>query len=366
LLEAGLHEKQSANDRGLLRRLAAATPGDPALVWVVAAALLFAAVYVANAWTPSHYGYAAEQVLGEKKVGPIFGVAREIRSDDWAVLTPYFQIAVANRLGPIDLNSPYHEPLKAFFALPTRDWSMTFRPDLWGFLILDPAHAFSLHFAVLAAAMIVGFCLLATQLGCSPRFSVALSVLLFFSQFVQVWWSSNAPEFAWAAWPAVAYLWNGRWYLRVPAIAYSTAVLIFGELYPPIIIASAFAFGFLFLAFRPDGLRLGRLAVGLVGAAAAAALAWTYFADLISVMEHTVYPGHRINNGGGVEPLVLLAHFFPYTATAIFEPIAHQAGNACEVGVVGSYLPLALAVFADWSKLAAWIRRVAWSPSSSD
>ena len=353
--EAGLRQKQSANDRGLLRRLAAATPGDPALVWVVAAALLFALVYVAMAWTPSHYGYA-EQVLGVANAGPIFGAAREIRSDDWAVLTPYFQIAVSNALGPVDLHSPYHEPLKAFFALPTHDWSITFKPDLWGFLFLDPAHAFSLHFATLAAAMIVGFWLLGTQLGCTPRFALALSMLLFFSQFVQVWWSSNAPDFAWSAWPAVAYLWNARWHLRAPAIAYATAVLMFGELYPPFIVASAFAFGFLVVAFRPNALRLWRLGVGLVGAAAAAALAWFYFADLIPVMEHTVYPGHRINNGGGVAPLMLLAHLFPYTAIAFFEPIAQQAGNACEVAVVGSYLPLALAVFADWPKLVAWMR----------
>src|SRR5258706_10059595 len=119
--------------------------------WWQLAILAAFLVYVLNAWTPSHYGQAAAK-LGIANAGPVLGAARYIRTDEWGVATPYFQIAVANDLGPVDARSPFKEPLKTFFALPSRDWSMAFKPDLWGFLVLDPAHAFSLHYASLALA----------------------------------------------------------------------------------------------------------------------------------------------------------------------------------------------------------------------
>jgi hypothetical protein len=106
------------------------------------ALLAFVLISTATALSPSHYRDAA-YLQGRSDVHPIFGGTRTARSDEWGVATPYFQIAVASGLGERDVVSPYHEPLKAFFALPSRDWSMAFKPDLWGFLLLDPARAFA-------------------------------------------------------------------------------------------------------------------------------------------------------------------------------------------------------------------------------
>ncbi|OXE35467.1 MAG: hypothetical protein CGW95_13675 [Phenylobacterium zucineum] len=159
--------------------------------------VILAMIYSVAAWTPTSFGQTA-QVLGMPNAGPVFGEARPIRSDEWAVATPYYQIAVANHFGPRNELSPYKESLKAFFALPSRDWSMIFKPDLWGFLVLDPAHAYSLHYAILALAMVAGYTLLLRRLGCSPNYALVLSLTLFLSQFVQAWWTSNAAVFAYA------------------------------------------------------------------------------------------------------------------------------------------------------------------------
>lgn len=323
--------------------------------WVIFAALAIGVVYVANAWTPTHYG-AAAALLGIEHAGPVFGEARGTRSDDWALTTPFFQIAVANRLGPIDLHSPFHQSLTTFFALPSRDWSMAFKPDLWGFLALDPAHAFSLHFAVLAAAMLAGFAIVLRQLGCSLGFALAGTAMIFFSQFVQAWWTSNAPVLAWAAWPVAAYLWPARWWLRLPAIGYAVAVWLIGQPYVPFIVAAGIAFAFAIAAFRSDALHWRRLAPALAAAAIGAGVAWAHFADLIPVMRDTVYPGHRRTGGGGTLPLQLVAHLFPYLLTADFEPIGVRPSNACEIAVVGSFLPLATATFADAGASVAWFR----------
>lgn len=324
------------------------------------AVIVVALVWTLNAWTPVHYGETA-RTLGFARAGPVAGDARPVRSDDWAVALPYFQIAVANDFGPRNEASPYKEPLKAFFALPSRDWSMAFKPSLWGFMVLDPAHAYALHFAFLAAAMVAGFALLLRQLGCSPGYALAIAATLFFSQFVQAWWTTNAATFALAPWLAVAFLWRGPWWLRAPAIAYATAAWLIGLLYPPFVISAALALGVLIVAFRPDAVRPGRIVVAMAGVAAGAGLAWAHFADLIPVMAATVYPGQRLSDGGGVQPLQLLAHVFPSLVAAGYEPLPLWQTNGCEIAVVGAYLPLAMAAFCDRRDLLAWLRGHSWA-----
>jgi len=307
------------------------------------------------AWTPTSYSHTA-RILAIPRIHPVLGEARPIRSDEWAVATPYYQIAVANQFGPRNELSPYKEPLKAYFALPSRDWSMVFKPDLWGFLVLDPAHAFALHYALLALAMVVGFTLLLRQLGCSPNYALALSLILFLSQFVQAWWTSNAPVLAYTAWPAVIFLWKTDWRIRAAGIFYVTACWLIGELYPPIIISSALAITALVAAFRPAGLRVGSSLMAGLAVGCGAGIAWLHFADLIPVMKATVYPGQRLFDGGGVHGLQILAHVFPFLVTARFEPLPLWQTNFCEVAVVGTFLPLAMACFCRAPSFPAWIR----------
>lgn len=323
----------------------------------IALAALAAWVLIATiaAWTPSHYAQAA-RFLGQAHAGPLLGDARPVRSDEWGVTTPYYQIAVASGLGANDVISPYHEPLKAYFALPSRDWSMAFKPDLWGFLVLDPANAYALHYALLAASALLGAFLLLRQLGCSPGVAAPVAAMIFFSQFVQVWWSNNAQVLGLAWWPAAAFLWRGPWPLRLAAIFYACAVWLIGQLYPPLIIATALAMAGAVAAFRPEALRPGRLAPALIAAGAGIGVAWLHYGDLVQVMAASVYPGHRYSDGGGTPPLLLAAHLFPHLLTQRFEPIPLWPSNACEIAVAGSFLPLAMACFCDGPALVAWAR----------
>lgn len=326
----------------------------------LAAIVGLALVYALNAWTPSHYGEAL-RLLGVPHAGLVAGSSNPVRSDEWAVGTPLFQIAVANHFGPTNETSPYREALKSFAALPSRDWGMLFKPDLWGFLVLDPAHAFSLHYAVLAATMLIGFALLLRQFGVAPAFALAVSAVLFLSQFVQAWWSSHGATFAFAPWVLAAYLWRAPWFVRLPALAYAVAVWLISFLYPPFIIAAASAFVVLLIAFRRDALRPGRLLPSLAAAGAGVAAAWLNFADLIPIMRATVYPGQRLSDGGGVPAAWLAAHIFPYLTTSGFEPLPRWATNACEIAVAGSFLPLAFTVFTDHPALLRWSRTHRWT-----
>ena len=319
------------------------------LAWALAGV-----VYVGQAWTPSHYSIVFA-LLGLEH-GPTLGLAQPIRSDEATVVTPYFQIAVRSGFGPRDEISPYREPLKSFWALPIADWGLVFKPQMWGFWLLPPAHAFSLYYFLLAAACVAGYALLLRQLGAAAPLALLGSLVLWSSHFVQAWWSSNAAAFAFAPWPAVAFLAPLAWYWRWAGVFYATAVWLVGLMYPPFIIPAALALGVLVLAFRRDALTLGRITVAASAALAALAATWLYLHDLIEVMQNTVYPGRRQSDGGGVPMAMLAAHVLPYWTTIRFRSLLPEF-NTCEVSVVASFLPLTFAVFVDYRSLAAFARR---------
>jgi hypothetical protein len=321
--------------------------------------LLLGIVYVGGAWTPSHYGVALQKI-GIQEFGPTLGSAREVRGDEWAVLTPYFQIAVQNGLGERDATSPYHESLRSFYALPTKDWSIIFKPQLWGFLIAAPENAYSFYHFILIGSLIWGFAILFRQVGIDLHWAVLGALLIFFSRFVQVWWTSIGPTFAFAALPLVAVLAPGPRWRRFILTFYAAAVWLFSLLYVPFIIGGAFAFGGLLVALRRDALKVAVLLPAAGGVVAAMiAVAW-YYADLIPIMQSTVYPGSRVSHGGNVHWLQVLSHIFPYIAAIQFEPTIPDM-NECEIGTLASYLPLLIATFVDHRMLLQKLRGHWWT-----
>jgi hypothetical protein len=321
--------------------------------------LVLGIVYVGGAWTPSHYG-AALQKIGIEQFGPTLGRAREVRGDEWAVLTPYFQIAVQNGLGERNSTSPYHESLRSFYALPTRDWSIIVKPQLWGFLIAAPESAYSFYHFILMGSLIWGFTILFRQVGIDLHWAVLGALLIFFSRFVQVWWTSIGPTFAFAAWPLVAALAPGPRWRRFILAFYAAAVWLFSLLYIPFIIGGAFAFGGLLVALRRDALKAAVLVPAAGGVVAAVILLAWYYADLIPIMQNTVYPGARASHGGNVHWLQVLSHIFPYIAAVQFEPTIPDM-NECEIGTLSSYLPLLIATFVDHGMLLQQLRTHWWT-----
>jgi hypothetical protein len=323
------------------------------------AVIFLGILYVTAAFTPSHFSIALAQ-LGFKTTGLIAGTAQGIRSDDFFVATPLLRNVVENSFGPIDMISPYRESFRSFIATPLWDWSLIFKPQLWGFFILSPAYALSLYFFFFYAAFFLGYTLLSRRFEVPHALSVIFSLLLLSSQLPQVWWTQNAPIYAFAPWPLLVFLSHGPWFLRVPGIAYTVAVWLFGELYPPPIIGNAFAWIILVLAFAREELAphnwLRRLAPALLGLAIGIGTVWLYFIDLIPIMQNTIYPGQRISSGGGVSWLMILAHAFPNITTLEYQPILTDT-NVCEIGVVGSYFPLIFFMFADYGSLLVWLKQ---------
>jgi hypothetical protein len=326
------------------------------------AALLGAALlYVALALTPSHYGMGLRLLGFDAR--PLIGVARLVRSDEWIVLTPLFQIAVHGNFGSTNVISPYQETLKGFYALPILDWSLLFKPQLWGFWLLPPAYAYSLYFAILWSSFLAGYTILLRQLGASLLIATFGSLALFSSHLVQVWWTSQSPTFAFAPWPLIVLLLSLRPIWKIPLLFWVSSVWVLALVYPPFMVPAGFAIGVLLLAFRRDAITAGNVVAVAIALIGAGMIFFLYFGDLISVMRNTVYPGDRYVGGGGEERMKLLAHLLPFFTTSRFSPLLSNS-NECEVAVVSTLLPLTIIFFAKYrsaiscvreNQFAAWI-----------
>ncbi|MDG2539381.1 hypothetical protein P5Y53_17015 [Dyella jiangningensis] len=317
-------------------------------VWLIGLlVLLGAVVYVGKAWTPSSYSIVLN-MLGQGPVAPALGTPRGVRTDEFFVQTPYFQMAVRSGLGAKETVSPYGESLKNFMAFPTKDWSVIFKPALWGFLFLPPANAYSFYFCLLSLSCLAGWFFFLRELQVPPAIAIAGAIALLFSHFFQVWWTTNAPAFAFAPWVGVAFLAPRREWLRGLALFFTLGVWGFSLLYPPFIYAIGAAMAFSILALRRDAVRARSLATAGVAAIACVLMIYFYMHEIIDVMRHTVYPGQRSLYGGTTPWVQVLSTIAPYLNIINFDPtlLAPQARNECEVGALSSYLLILLVCFA--------------------
>jgi hypothetical protein len=316
-----------------------------------AVVLALAVAYVGLALTPSSYGVVL-QLLHLR--GPVLGEAQWVRADEWAIWTPYVQAAVRNGFQRFNHTSIYGEDLRNFNGLPLADWSLVFKPYFWPFFLTGAARAFSFYHAFFFVAFLLGYRNLLRWLGLQERDAVLASLLLFFSGYVQGWWTTYGTMIAGFPWLLLlAGSPRGPW-LRVPLLAYVTASWFLAHLYPPLMITLAFAGGMALLAFKPASLAPRRLVVSGLGLVLGALILVLYLHEVIPVMSQTLYPGQRERYHQVGSPVQWLSHLLPFLATYGFE--SHVNINFCEASTLGTYLPLLLLVFADHRALARTLR----------
>ena len=300
-------------------------------------------------------------MLGLPTEGLLLGEPQDTRSDEWMVLTPYFQIAINNGLGTINELSPYRESLRSFQALPILDWGMLFKPQHWGFLALPAANAFSLYFLLMTLSFVGGWSLFFTALRMPTLPSVLLAATLYLAPMTQVWWTTNAGVFAFAPWCMLAWISIRRPTVRIIACTYALAVWMISCAYPPFLHAIGFAMLALVVCFRPDTLGWRLILDGMVATVLGLLIFVAYFGELIDIMQATVYPGQRISSSGGLEWPKLFAHLFPTLTTLIFEPLpAITNSNAAEVSVLSSLLPTYALALANHGRILRLIRQHPW------
>ncbi len=295
--------------------------------------------------TPSSYGHALS-LLGMNGDGLIFGTPRPVRSDEWAVWTPYLQSLINNGFSRYNEFSLYHEDFRNFNALPILDWALVFKPQFWSFFIMEPAQAFSFSHGVFIAAFLIGWKQLPEKLMghypyASPSVFILFSLTLFFSGFVQTWWTTLGPVIAFFPWLMIVLLnWKKNTIGYYVLLSYIAAVWLLSHTYPPIIISCAYLGICLVYAFQPQFFyNPKRISLTLIAFLLAIGGVAFYFQEVIAIMMGTVYPGERISSGGEVDSYLWLSSFIPYITHSYLESI-NKALNICEIGAVSSLLPL--------------------------
>jgi len=305
--------------------------------------------------TPSSYGLALN-LFGMQGEGLLWGKPRGIRSDEWTVWTPYMQSLVNNGFGRFNELSMYREDFRGFNALPIHDWALFFKPQMWPFLVFEPARAFSIHHGIIIVAFLIGWKqlfqhLLADKPYASNLAFVLFSLMLFFSSFSQVWWTTLGPLLAATPWLLLTVLkWRRNSVLYYLLLAYVSAVFLLSHTYPPIIITVAY-FGVLLLLIHQKNFfsSPSRFTFTAIACVVGTAIAYAYYHEIIPIMSNTVYPGQRVSPPGHTPWWLWLSAIFPYITHSNYTSLT--VVNICELGAVSSLLPIMTACYLNYSKL---------------
>lgn len=310
------------------------------------------------ALTPSSYGIVLN-IFGYDSEGLVWGKPRAIRSDEWAVWTPYIQMAVLNSFERFNELSTYQHDLRGFNAVPLADWALVFKPLMWPFWLFDPARAFAMHHGLVIVTFLLGWkrllarCLADIDESKAQHniYAAFFSVLIFFTGFVQFWWTTLGPILALSPWLLLVVLQWKHSVFHYLKLFYIASVWLLSHTYPPIIISIAYFGIFLLCVHRGYWWRSSFIQLIFTALASVAAIIVCafYYQDIIPVMMNTVYPGQRISQGGEGNSLILLSTIFPYMNHSKFSDLLNL--NICEIGSVGTLLPIAAVCFfrPNWS-----------------
>lgn len=299
----------------------------------------------------------------------LFGIPREIRSDEWCVFTPFsLSQAASGNMAVSPLIRGGGTNVTMIYAQPAWSVATLYRPFLWGYLALGASRGLAFYWCARALALVlVTYELM--LLVCRGRRALAAygALLVGFAPIVEWWFAVNGTVellvFGQGLVLALHHLLRaqtrrGRWGASaVLAWLLGCYALI---IYPAWQIPFVYVFGALGVADlcswrrevrearagggSPRELRTGSLATLLplcacIALSAAGVVLSVHGAwDAILASMHTVYPGERFCTGGG------LADTLSNPITTMVSPLWPELynGNVCESSAFVSLAPIGL------------------------
>lgn len=284
----------------------------------------------------SHY-IAALRLLGDQHTQVLIGHAQELRGDEWSTYLPLLKQAYLEGFPRQSSLAPYFEGFEWFISIPKLDISLLFLPNHMAYWVLPGGMALSFQGLYYNSLLIFSLVWLLRNLRVEPKLAICAAFMLTFSQFYQVWWTSNFPALAAAFLPFAVATSRLSSIPKTLLLAWSIVHVLFGQIYPPFYIPLAVALLPLMFAIRTDFLHWRHLLVFLlatvIGLGCYALLKWDY----ILAMASTAYPGGRVSTGGDSVLLALGGLFFPTLPLSLFTDIGE---GVYEYSVAGTILPL--------------------------
>lgn len=314
--------------------------------------VLLIAFSVANNFNGSSMGCWSEIIQPNMEkdptASPVFGLPKQIRSDEWAVNVPrllsgsytdygeYNDIPRAAKTENISASGLY------------RDYSALAFPCNWGFYFLDFAHGLSFYWSYLFFAGLLFSFELFYILTQSRAFGLIGGVTLWFSSF-NVWWSFSRPLLAFAAIPVLFY-YTLRAEKKPGRVLYAFLLALAGadyvcNFYPAWQVPAGYVMLFLLFFFlyryrnwkKYDVLDWGILAAALVFMFSVILRYIQADMSYIQAVGTTVYPGKRVDAGSlGIQKLLGYGAFL----FAWLKPDATLPPNTSETGTFALVFPL--------------------------
>lgn len=293
--------------------------------------------YCSQALTPSSYGITLARIHAQPSTW--MGSPKDIRGDEFAMITPLFQVAVRNDFKRINTTSPYHEDLRNYVFLPLRDWALIAKPAVWAFHLLPPAYAYAFYFYFYCALFLVGYTTLFSRMGFAYGVALASAVLVYFSSFTQYWYAAVIGQLAWFPWVVLAWHMRGRLWLKLPVVFYVTLAYLLSSMYTPGLLPLSFAAVCLYIAFFKTHHRWDHFVSCAVVSIIAACAFYAYNQDGFNAVAATLYPGQREVAGGALFANSMLWSFL-FPAVLMLKDTDIIGNNICEISTLASYFPL--------------------------
>jgi hypothetical protein len=250
--------------------------------------------------------------------GLVLSTPKSIRMDEWIVWTPStMSQARQTPPYPIENSNLGYGRAPLLMSVPVAYYTTFFRPQLWGFFLFDLERGFSFYWCAKVFGLLLASVWLFRQVGIRSRGLIAFgTVWIFFSSYVQWWFSTNPmlPEMvaSWAVCLGCVIVFGqetNRWKLAVAGLGFFVCGINFILcLYPPFQIPLSFLGLALLVGLwlerrksdQPFRTRRGLLLVVVVSAAVLLALIpfWIEAGPTLSALAQTEYPGRRHNTGG--------------------------------------------------------------------
>ena len=297
--------------------------------------------------------------IGSDPTGVLFGIPRDIRSDEFATITPFTFSQYYNGSGqyPYFTETIRGTLTDTFIAYGLPSWNICtiFRPFVWGYLLFGPARGLSFFWvARLLTLFLVSFEFAMVYTKANKWLSLAAGMLIAFAPTVQWWFAvCGLAEMLIFSQGTLLCLHH---YMRAQATSRKimAAILMFWclggyifALYP----AWQIAFGFVLIAllvyvaleskayfrfhWKADVPILG---VGLLLLSASVVYILYKSHDTIGTIMNTVYPGARSDTGGNG-----FFGLFKY-GTSLFFPLTGQNlnTNTCEASAFFDLFPIGI------------------------
>ena len=340
------------------------------VIWGFPAVLgILLSVLVVLGITGSSTGFLHQFFSSESDPALISGTPQSIRSDEWAVQTAWTISQVEQGLPVENRTFPGGSDTTVQSDLPSKDWSVAFRPHLTGFFFLPLDNAMSLKWWLPGFAMIAAcYLFLVSLLPRRPVTAAVLSTAFFFAPFFQ-WWFLPITFWpvTWCFLVMTATIWLLREKRLLPrigisaAVGYTTVTMGMGVyvpfIVPVVLVAAAFSIGFTLsrsttLAAETIGYRLYRLLPLLVAGAAAVGVMVVWLLTRTETIERflsTIYPGQRLGKTGQLSKDGLVSLFgAPVTkglGLANGQPLGGNASEASTFFLLGLFLLIPLGWF---------------------